>query len=1158
MLAVVLTLGVMPVYGTFASAVTDEPAIEMASETPAPSVEPDTSEPAAAPAPQGEPEATPTPSAEVTPSQEPEASPTPSETPTESPEPENTTYANSISGVLWIDANEDGTYDAGEQPLADYPVYLYAESDQDNAVDTATTDADGKYEFIDISPGRYVVGIKAEENGTDYLLPMVGVQNDNKFYFAPDWSKVISNPIDIDADTVVTDIDAAMRTMPQIQPMANTSYTIDIGSSTLATDIVTIPGVTYASNVLTFTNTVDPTDTYILTGTTTTVRVVVATGATANITLSGVNITYSVNSPFELQGTANVILTLADGTSNALQCISTDTLTNVSRAGITVPVGCTITINGSTGSLSATAGSFAAGIGGYSYYVSAGNYPGTSAGKITINGGIITATGDQGAGIGGGGGGSNGGAITINGGTVTANGGSAAAGIGGGSGTNGGGNAGTVIINDGTVIATGGNWGPGIGGGFYNMNATNGGTVTINGGMVTATGGAYSSGIGVGAYNSTTHGAATVNITGGTVIATGGARNSTGTGYAAGIGGSASYNSSSSSATTGTNIFTGGSIYPRNTAGTVSVAANTTNGSANGSTLLYMTTVTVVDASSIPVANALVSVERPTYTYKAYTNSSGIAYIWVPTGNQLFEGEHDDYGYGSTNATVAANNNNAVTIVLGMRTTLSRTPNTIAFISATNPTPVTLGAKAENKDTGALKDIISAQWFRVETTDITYTASKTSFDSGFAAASSSNKGDDTTNLVETTGGTSSEKNYTMPVSENGKYWVMVHYKDGLGVDRYQVKSIVIDNIYTPSTGNYKGINSGDSSTLYDEAIPGLTNASGDPIVGVAFELNSTATILTSTSDGTTAVAGTGASLTINAKNLTPLWITSAPTSQVVSVTGTNLGTTTFNYTLNPLAITVQFNSQGGTPSTIANQYYMSTDTFGTLPSVARTGYNLDGWFTAATGGTQVNATDTAGSHFTSGSTVTLYAQWTASAKTVTISNEVTGTHANMTKAFTFTVYFEDSASAPLASGTQFTYTGGIIAGSGATAPSGGTLTLDSAGKTTVPLTLTTGQTITIAGVATSGKVRVVQTTDANYTTSFKDSLDASSTSGADTGVRSMTAADRMFDFTNTRSVVPGGISTGSGGIVLLSLMALLALAAGLIITAVHRRRAGAR
>ena len=1057
-------------------------------------------------------------SVEPSESTEPEES-EPDEETEESGEPENTTYANSISGVLWIDANEDGTYDASEQPLADYPVYLYAENDQDNAVDTATTDADGKYEFINISPGRYVVGIKAEENGTDYLLPMVGVQNDNKFYFAPDWSKVISNPIDIDADTVVTDIDAAMRTMPQIQPMANTTYTIDIGSSTLAIDIATIPGVTYASNVLTFTNTVDSTDSYIITGTTTTVRVVVETGVTANITLDGANITTSI-SPLRAEGTAIVNLTLEDGTDNTL------TSTGNHRAGIFTSATATLTIQGNqigTGKLTAKCSNWAgAGIGGGD----GNNLYASNGGTITINSGTVIATNGNnygGAGIGGGGSGGSGGTITINGGMVTATSGSGGAGIGG---SYDGGSGGTITINGGMVTATGGDYGgAGIGGGGQAGSSGNGGL----GGNIT--------------------------ITGGTVIATGGNKGlASSTYYPAGIGGGGPWSgpTSGTNTNTGTVIITGGSVYPTNYLGAISKATSTRNGSANGNDLLYMTTVTVRDASNNLVSNALVSVERPTYTYEAYTNASGIAYIWVPVGNQLFEGEHDAYGYGSTDATVAANNNNAVTIVLGMRTTLSRTPNTIAFISTASSTPVTLGVKAENKDTGVLKDIIGAQWFRVETTDTTYTASKTSFDGGYTAASTSNKGDDTTNLMETAGGDSSEKNYTLPVSENGTYWVMVHYKDGLGIDRYQVKSIVIDNVYTPSTGNYKGINSGDSSTLYDEAIPSLTNASGDPLVGVAFELNSATTILTSTSDGTTAVTGTGATLTVNAKNLGSVWIASAPTLQTVSVTGTNLGTTTFNYTLNPLAITVQFDSQGGTPSTIANQYYMSTDTFGTLPTVARTGYNLDGWFTAATGGTQVNATDTTGSHFTSGSTVTLYAGWTASAKTVTISNEVTGAYANMDKAFTYTVYFQDSGGTALASGTQFTYTGGVIAGSGATAPANGILTLGSGGEATV--TLTAGQTITIAGVATSAKVRVVQTTDANYTTSFIDSINSGITiTAADTGVRDMTAADRTFDFTNARSVVPGGISTGSGGMVLLALLALFAAGAWLVVTAARRR-----
>jgi len=215
-----------------------------------------------------------------------------------------------------------------------------------------------------------------------------------------------------------------------------------------------------------------------------------------------------------------------------------------------------------------------------------------------------------------------------------------------------------------------------------------------------------------------------------------------------------------------------------------------------------------------------------------------------------------------------------------------------------------------------------------------------------------------------------------------------------------------------------------------------------------------------------------------------------------------------------------------------------------LPSVARTGYNFDGWFTAATGGTQVNVTDTTGSHFASGSTVTLYAQWTVSAKNLTISKTLTGAYADMTKAFDFTVYFQDSAGVPLASGTQFTYTG-------TAAPSGGTLMLDSEGKAT--FTLSHGQTITIAGVSTSSKVRIVETTDANYTTSFVDSVAPSMiVTAADTGIRNMTSADRTFAFTNARiAVTPAGISTGGNA---LTLLAVLAIMAGLAAMVAYRRR----
>jgi len=547
MLAVVLTLGAMPVYGTFASAGTDEPTVETTDETPTSSVEPTTPEPA--PAPQGEPEATPAPS------QEPEASPTSGATPTESPEPENTTYANSISGVLWTDANEDGIYDSGEQPLAGYPVYLYAEGDTDNAVDTATTDADGKYLFEDIQPGRYVVGIKAEENGTEYLLPLMGVQNDNKFYFTPDYSKVISNAIDIAADTVVTDINAAMRTMPQIQPMAD--YTIDMSTVSAAG-----VGYTYASNELTFTTAANN-HTYTISGTTTTKRIVVNTGVTANITLNGVTISSTV-SPIRLLGTASVDLTLSG--TNTLTCTGSGAV-GTYLSGLHVSPSATLKISGS-GALTAIAGGFAnAGIGGS--YLDAGGLGNNNnaAGTIIINSGTVTATGgNMAAGIGGGEFGS-GGTITINGGTVNATGSTSGAGIGGGVR----GTGGTITINGGTVTATNSSIttfsGAGIGGGYE----ANGGTIIINGGTVTATIATTATdagaGIGGGGYGG---GAGNITITGGTVTATGGSASA-----ARDIG----YGNNGSSSS-GSIVFTGGSIYP--TRGTSYVSPTPTNGSTYG------------------------------------------------------------------------------------------------------------------------------------------------------------------------------------------------------------------------------------------------------------------------------------------------------------------------------------------------------------------------------------------------------------------------------------------------------------------------------------------------------------------------------------------------------------------------------------------------
>ena len=207
-----------------------------------------------------------------------------------------------------------------------------------------------------------------------------------------------------------------------------------------------------------------------------TITVNAAENATANVTISDVNIK-TRNAAVSTNGKGNVNIEL-DGTNTLKSRVDHAALEKNSDGN---QGKLTITDENENGKLIATGGDGAAGIGG-------GLYAGGN--DITITGGEITATGgDSGAGIGGGAsaGGKN---ITIAGGKVTATGGKGAAGIGGG--FYGDGN--DITITDGKVTATGGNYGAGIGGG----NHGNGRNITITDGEVTAAGGTNGAGIGGG------------------------------------------------------------------------------------------------------------------------------------------------------------------------------------------------------------------------------------------------------------------------------------------------------------------------------------------------------------------------------------------------------------------------------------------------------------------------------------------------------------------------------------------------------------------------------------------------------------------------------------------------------------------------------------
>ena len=187
---------------------TEEPAAEPAEEPAGPAAEP-TAEPA-------------------------EAQDEPDEIPAE----EETVYANSVSGALWLDILEDensgaqhgdGIRQAGEEPVPDYDVSLYKADDKDTAVQTVKTDSDGQYIFENIEPGTYVVGISTcEKDGVEYLLPIVGLpiigMSDDTQQFSDyndAYTTVYSKPIVMEADTVVTDINAGLRTPMGVQPAAN-------------------------------------------------------------------------------------------------------------------------------------------------------------------------------------------------------------------------------------------------------------------------------------------------------------------------------------------------------------------------------------------------------------------------------------------------------------------------------------------------------------------------------------------------------------------------------------------------------------------------------------------------------------------------------------------------------------------------------------------------------------------------------------------------------------------------------------------------------------------------------------------------------------------------------------------------------------------------
>lgn len=113
----------------------------------------------------------------------------------------------------------------------------------------------------------------------------------------------------------------------------------------------------------------------------------------------------------------------------------------------------------------------------------------------------------------------------------------------------------------------------------------------------------------------------------------------------------------------------------------------------------------------------------------------------------------------------------------------------------------------------------------------------------------------------------------------------------------------------------------------------------------------------------------------------------------VTLSGKESGTVTdgpYYAIFAPADYTVTFDANGGSV-TPASKTVTFDATYGTLPAapnVARAGYTFTGWWTSASGGTQVTSSTTV----TTASNHTLYAHWTANNYTVTLESPAATTH----------------------------------------------------------------------------------------------------------------------------------------------------------------------
>ena len=145
------------------------------------------------------------------------------------------------------------------------------------------------------------------------------------------------------------------------------------------------------------------------------------------------------------------------------------------------------------------------------------------------------------------------------------------------------------------------------------------------------------------------------------------------------------------------------------------------------------------------------------------------------------------------------------------------------------------------------------------------------------------------------------------------------------------------------------------------------------------------------------------------------------------------------------------------------------------------------------------------------SATTYYPQWTY--PTLTISNQITGSTADKSKIFTYTIAVNDESGTAY-SGKSFSYTGGTVDGeTGVTAPANGIASSNSSGE--IKISLSHGQKVTIQLPGYYDQVKVTQSEISTYWTTYTTEADEKFNSNATENPISMDATNRSLAFVNS-------------------------------------------